>query len=42
MNKAGSEKMPYFTKKELILSLFFPAIMLLWGAFDFVLGIPWG
>lgn len=34
--------MPCFTKKELILSLFFPVIMLLWGAFDFVLGIPWG
>lgn len=34
--------MPYFTKKELILSLFFPVILLLWGALDFVLGIPWG
>lgn len=33
--------MPYFTKKELIMSLFFPVILLLWGALDFVLGIPW-
>lgn len=34
--------MPYFTKKELILSLFFPVILFLWGVLDFVLGIPWG
>lgn len=34
--------MPYFTKKELVMSLFFPAILLLWGVSDFVLGLPWG
>lgn len=33
--------MPYFTKKELIMSLFFPVIISLWGAFDFVFGLPW-
>ena len=34
--------MPYFTKKELIMSLFCPAIILLWGTYEFVFGIPWG
>ena len=34
--------MPYFTKKELIMSLFCPVIILLWGAYEFVFGIPWG
>lgn len=34
--------MPYFTKKELIMSLFFPVIVFLWGTYEFVFGIPWG
>lgn len=34
--------MPYFTKKELIMSLFCPVIVFLWGFYNFVFGLPWG
>lgn len=34
--------MPYFTKKELILSLFCPGLTFLWGFYNFVFGLPWG
>ncbi|MDE6733474.1 MAG: hypothetical protein K2J77_11440 [Oscillospiraceae bacterium] len=34
--------MPYFTKKELIMSLCCPVITFLWGFYNFVFGIPYG
>ncbi|MDE6728466.1 MAG: hypothetical protein K2J80_11090 [Oscillospiraceae bacterium] len=34
--------MPYFTKKELLMSLCCPAITFMWGLFHVFLDFPWG
>lgn len=34
--------MPYFTKKELLMSLCCPAITFLWGLFHCIIDFPWG